>query len=54
MTTDAPRTALVTGANSGIGLATVIELARRGFHAVGSVRSPAKPGSSTPRRATQV
>jgi NAD(P)-dependent dehydrogenase (short-subunit alcohol dehydrogenase family) len=39
---DAARTALVTGANSGIGLATVIELANRGFHAVGSVRSPAK------------
>jgi NAD(P)-dependent dehydrogenase (short-subunit alcohol dehydrogenase family) len=36
------QTALVTGANSGIGLATVIELARRGLHAVGSVRSPAK------------
>jgi NAD(P)-dependent dehydrogenase (short-subunit alcohol dehydrogenase family) len=36
------QTVLVTGANSGIGLATVIELARRGLHAVGSVRSPAK------------
>lgn len=36
------RTALVTGANSGIGLATVIELAERGIHAVGSVRSAAK------------
>jgi NAD(P)-dependent dehydrogenase (short-subunit alcohol dehydrogenase family) len=36
------RTALVTGANSGIGLATVIELAERGLHAVGSVRSAAK------------
>ncbi len=36
------RTALVTGANSGIGLATVIELARRDLRAVGSVRSPAK------------
>jgi NAD(P)-dependent dehydrogenase (short-subunit alcohol dehydrogenase family) len=36
------RTVLVTGANSGIGLATAIELARRGFHAVGSVRSKAK------------
>lgn len=35
-------TVLVTGANSGIGLATVIELARRGYRAVGSVRSSAK------------
>src|SRR2546430_7070226 len=33
---------LTTGANSGIGLATVIELARRGFHSVGSVRSEEK------------
>jgi NAD(P)-dependent dehydrogenase (short-subunit alcohol dehydrogenase family) len=40
--TDSDRTVLVTGANSGIGLATVVELAERGFHAVGSVRSPAK------------
>lgn len=37
-----PETVLVTGANSGIGLATVIELARKGFDAVGSVRSAAK------------
>lgn len=36
------RTVLTTGANSGIGLATVIEVARRGFHSVGSVRSSAK------------
>ena len=42
MTDATGRTALVTGANSGIGLATVIELARRGLHAVGSVRSSAK------------
>jgi NAD(P)-dependent dehydrogenase (short-subunit alcohol dehydrogenase family) len=36
------RTVLVTGANSGIGLETALELARRGFHTVGSVRSTAK------------
>jgi NAD(P)-dependent dehydrogenase (short-subunit alcohol dehydrogenase family) len=36
------RTVLVTGANSGIGLASVIELARRGFDVVGTVRSRAK------------
>ncbi len=36
------RTVLVTGANSGIGLATVIEAARRGYHAVGTVRSKSK------------
>jgi len=33
---------LTTGANSGIGLATVIEVARRGFRSIGSVRSEAK------------
>ena len=35
-------TVLTTGANSGIGLATVLEAARRGFHSVGTVRSAAK------------
>src|SRR3989442_10649343 len=35
-------TVLTTGANSGIGLATAIELARRGFRSVGSVRSREK------------
>ena len=35
-------TVLTTGANSGIGLATVLELARRGFRSVGTVRSEAK------------
>ena len=33
---------LTTGANSGIGLATVLELARRGYRSIGSVRSDAK------------
>ena len=37
-----PQTVLTTGANSGIGLATVLELARKGYNSVGSVRSPAK------------
>lgn len=36
------RTVLTTGANSGLGLATTIEVARRGFRSVGSVRSDAK------------
>lgn len=36
------RAVLTTGANSGIGLATAVELARRGFHSIGSVRSEAK------------
>jgi short-subunit dehydrogenase len=37
-----PRTCVTTGANSGIGLATVLELARRQFRSVGTVRSEAK------------
>lgn len=36
------RVALTTGANSGIGLATTLELARRGLRSVGTVRSAAK------------
>ena len=36
------KTVLVTGANSGIGLATVLEVARQGFHTVGTVRSDEK------------
>jgi NAD(P)-dependent dehydrogenase (short-subunit alcohol dehydrogenase family) len=35
----ADRAVLTTGANSGIGLATVVEVAKRGFRSVGSVRS---------------
>jgi NAD(P)-dependent dehydrogenase (short-subunit alcohol dehydrogenase family) len=35
-------TVLTTGANSGLGLATVIEVARRGYRSVGSVRSEDK------------
>ena len=42
MSDDEPRVALTTGANSGIGLATVVELARRGLRSVGAVRSAAK------------
>ena len=38
----ADRVVLVTGANSGIGLATVLEVARRGFRTVATVRSVAK------------
>jgi NAD(P)-dependent dehydrogenase (short-subunit alcohol dehydrogenase family) len=38
----ADQTVLTTGANSGIGLATALEVARRGFRSVGSVRSDAK------------
>ena len=36
------RTVLTTGANSGIGLATLIAVAKAGFDSVGSVRSAAK------------
>ncbi|MCA9503927.1 MAG: SDR family NAD(P)-dependent oxidoreductase [Spirochaetaceae bacterium] len=35
------RRVLTTGANGAIGLATVLELARRGHHAIGTVRSQA-------------
>lgn len=36
------RTVLTTGANSGIGLATVLEVARRGYRSIGTVRSDEK------------
>jgi NAD(P)-dependent dehydrogenase (short-subunit alcohol dehydrogenase family) len=36
------RIVVTTGANSGLGLATVLEVARRGFRSVGTVRSQAK------------
>jgi NAD(P)-dependent dehydrogenase (short-subunit alcohol dehydrogenase family) len=36
------RTVLTTGANSGIGLATVLEVAKQGLRSIGSVRSEAK------------
>ncbi len=38
------RVALTTGANSGIGLATALELARRGLRSVGTVRSRTNAG----------
>jgi NAD(P)-dependent dehydrogenase (short-subunit alcohol dehydrogenase family) len=40
-----PGSVLVTGANSGIGLATVLRLAQRGWDVYGSVRDTAKAGA---------
>src|SRR2546427_11352839 len=37
-----PRTVLITGASSGIGLESAIWIARRGFRVVGTVRSEEK------------
>ena len=42
MSDTSERAVLTTGANSGIGLATVLELARRGYRSIGSVRSDEK------------
>jgi NAD(P)-dependent dehydrogenase (short-subunit alcohol dehydrogenase family) len=39
------RVVLTTGANSGLGLATVLAVARRGFRSIGTVRSSAKAKS---------
>lgn len=39
-TQSAPRVALITGANSGIGQAAATELARRGWHVFATARSP--------------
>ncbi|MDQ6855382.1 MAG: SDR family oxidoreductase [Actinomycetota bacterium] len=36
------QTVVTTGANSGIGLATVLEVARQGYRSVGTVRTPEK------------
>ncbi len=41
------RVSLTTGANSGIGFATALELARRGLRSVGTVRSRAKAHAVT-------
>jgi NAD(P)-dependent dehydrogenase (short-subunit alcohol dehydrogenase family) len=42
MTDRRDQTVVTTGANSGIGLATVIEVARRGYRSVGTVRTAEK------------
>ncbi|MGP4101584.1 oxidoreductase [Nonomuraea sp. KM90] len=43
------KTAIVTGANSGIGLPTALELARHGAHVVVAARDPEKGGEAVAR-----
>jgi NAD(P)-dependent dehydrogenase (short-subunit alcohol dehydrogenase family) len=46
MTDPGSKVALTTGANSGIGLATVVKLATLGFRSVGTVRSESKAATA--------
>lgn len=46
-----PRSVLVTGATSGIGLATVLHLPRLGFHTIGSARTTEKAAELDKRAA---
>jgi NAD(P)-dependent dehydrogenase (short-subunit alcohol dehydrogenase family) len=48
------RTALVTGANSGLGLHTSLALARRGARVLMACRNPAKAGEALERVTTEV
>jgi NAD(P)-dependent dehydrogenase (short-subunit alcohol dehydrogenase family) len=51
MTERSGQVVLTTGANSGLGLSTVLHLARLGFRSVGSVRSKAKAAAVTAQAA---